>query len=179
MSKKLLLIALNKPPWSKLRILLSDQYANSVFNHHGANTIGDRFDLPKDGHNNYLIKIHEEIHLEGDPNYPCVDYNEAGGYHKCLEEEYSRKLNQYINCTPPWFTNKEELWCKNGLSIELENRFPYLNFMADFFFGQVDTGTYGTMISVSWLGQMLIRPHSKEESLEFDFHIYEWATLNI
>ena len=65
----------------------------------------------------YRIKVLEEIHLEDDPNFPCRKYIYNGEYNQCLEDEYTRQSLDLLNCTPPWMTNNQNLWCKHNLNL--------------------------------------------------------------
>ena len=60
----------------------------------------------------------KEIHLEDDPDYSCRLYY-AGEYDDCLEREYSSQCLQLLNCTPPWITEDEHLWCSDHLNMSL------------------------------------------------------------
>ena len=60
----------------------------------------------------YKVQIMEYNHLENDPNFPCIDYKIRGEYGKCLETEIKKENFKYLNCTPPWMTDWENLWCK-------------------------------------------------------------------
>ena len=44
-------------------------------------------------------------------------FREAGDYDKCLEGEYVSRTMSLLNCTPPWMTEKEELWCGPDLHM--------------------------------------------------------------
>ena len=95
----------------------------------------------KIGSNKYHIKISEEVHLENDPSYPCIDYKRQGEYGECLEKEYLEKLLSMINCTPPWFTKNEDLWCKGKPVFETEQKKEeYTSFMFELSLGQTKPG---------------------------------------
>ena len=65
----------------------------------------------------YKIKIIEHHNLERDPNYPCIDYKIPGDYGNCLEEEILKENSKFVNCTPPWMTDNEDLWCKGHYKL--------------------------------------------------------------
>ena len=77
---------------------------------------------------NYKVKVLEEIHLENDPNFPCRNYGYDGEYNQCLEEEYTRQSLNLLNCTPPWMTDNQNIWCKHQIkaSQEMSNRTWFL-----------------------------------------------------
>ena len=80
--------------------------------------LGDTVVTAKKEKKNYKIKILEDQKLEEDPNYPCIDYDVIGEYSQCLEEEILRQNSYFINCTPPWMTNNQDLWCKGELYFD-------------------------------------------------------------
>ena len=62
--------------FNKIRVLLADPFSASIFTQHVPTTFGDRIKTPEkdtSGMSLYTIKITEEIHLEEDPSYPCID----------------------------------------------------------------------------------------------------------
>ena len=76
----------------------------------------------------YKVKVLEEIHLEDDPHFPCRNYEYDGEYNECLEEEYTRQSLQLLNCTPPWMTDNQDIWCKHQIKVseEMSNRAWFL-----------------------------------------------------
>ena len=64
----------------------------------------------------YRIKIVENIKLEEDPNYPCIDYKIEGEHAECVENEIVEKTLKFMNCTPPWMTSNENSWCNGNLT---------------------------------------------------------------
>ena len=130
--------------YSQFRIIMADQFAFSTFRQHEANTLGDIIALPLEplmGFNNYIVKINQDHHLENDPNYPCIDYKKPGDYDKCLEEEYLSRIRKYVNCTPPWFTENEDLWCKNGINFRTESdQKKFVKILEKIVLARADTG---------------------------------------
>ena len=59
-------------------------------------------DVKEKGYHNYLVKISQLRHVEGNPHFDCKDYSEDHTYGGCIEEEFRRKLVNILNCTPPW-----------------------------------------------------------------------------
>ena len=43
--------------------------------------------------------------------YPCIDYK-IGNYAECVENEMIQKVLSFMNCTPPWMTDNDILWCE-------------------------------------------------------------------
>ena len=74
----------------------------------------------------------EEENLEKDPKYPCIDYKISREYAKCVENEMVRQNSQYLNCTPPWMTDNEDLWCNGTYEWNTtDNGYNYYNFLGD------------------------------------------------
>ena len=104
--------ALNKSD----KVFLAEKLTHSIFDQHKTSTmVGDRIISSDDGLMNYKVLIIEEINLEGDPKNPCYDYKIIGEYEKCVKEEVVRENSKFINCTPPWMTTNEDLWCKGKM----------------------------------------------------------------
>ena len=87
----------------------------------------------------YKIQIMEDIKLEGDPNYPCIDYKIKGEYAKCIEDEILRENFKYLNCTPPWMTENEDIWCKGKYELSESKNAVYKRYLADIGAGLVKT----------------------------------------
>ena len=53
-----------------------------------------------------------------------------------------QQMNSFVNCTPPWMTENENLWCRQEHAQGLRDIDPrhYLGFMNDMISGQVDYG---------------------------------------
>ena len=68
----------------------------------------------------------EEERLESDTDNPCIDYKTNGEYAQCIEDEMVRQYSFYLNCTPPWMTNNEALWCKGRNEMDENLGFKYL-----------------------------------------------------
>ena len=79
---------------------------------------GEHLENGKDGgFEKYRVQFTEETHLEGDPIFECTDYVLPQDYDQCLEAEYVRQTLLLLNCTPPWLTDNQDLWCKDRLNI--------------------------------------------------------------
>ena len=111
--------------FSSFKIFMSDKTTESFFTFHKSKMLGDKINLKADinGFMNYKVEIKEEMHLEDDPNYPCIEYKIEGEYHKCLENEIVSNLFNHINCTPPWMTENQDLWCKGRLKFKSDLSF--------------------------------------------------------
>ena len=72
------------------------------------------------GYIEYKVKIYEEIHLEDDPHFPCRTYSTPGEYDACLEAEYVRQTVDLMDCTPPWMTDSQEVWCRDSVNLTQE-----------------------------------------------------------
>ena len=119
------------------KMILSDPRSSSVFRQHEFNIDGDRMtsrvrDL---GYQEYKVKIKEEIYLEYNPNFLCNNYEVAGEYDACLESEFISRSLELLNCTPPWITDNETLWCHHSLKLD-----QHLSDRANFLFEHVIYG---------------------------------------
>ena len=71
-----------------------------------------------EGFVHYKVKISQEIHLENDPNYDCINYKFPGEYDRCLRNEYTRASVDIIGCAPSWVTKNVSLLCKENELFE-------------------------------------------------------------
>ena len=136
-------ISFKNKTYDSITLLVNDRESHSIFNQHNSKALGDNLQSPsRKGLNNYKLKIHREISLESDPQSNCYDYPEAGDYDKCLEAEIIKQMNNFVNCTPPWMTENENVWCGKEHATDLKNIDPryYLEFMNDLISGQFDHG---------------------------------------
>ena len=103
----------------EFKILLSDQTSSSIFQLHKFNMEGSPLEVSMQdrGYRKYRLKMFEEIHVEADPKFPCRMYQFAGEYDQCLEAEYVRQSQALLSCTPPWMTDRQEVWCPPNLQI--------------------------------------------------------------
>ena len=135
-------IGFSNKSYDSITVLVNDKVSHSTFEQHNSKVLGDNLQSPQGGLNNYKLKIRREISMESDPNSDCLDYHEAGDYDKCLEAEMIKQMRHFVNCTPPWMTENENLWCRQGDAPGLRSIDPrhYLGFMNDMISGQVDHG---------------------------------------
>ena len=108
------------------KIFLADQLTYSYFDQNkdimtGHNLVSG----PVGGQFTYKVNIREEIRLENNPDSPCIDYKIIGKYATCVENEMVRKNSQFMNCTPPWMTENEKLWCKDKIVFEEDKGYEY------------------------------------------------------
>ena len=131
----------NKSESINYKFFMSEKSSFTKFKLHERHMNGDKIYRPQNrllGF--YKIKIFQKIQMENDPNYPCIDYRSHGDYDKCIEDELVKKNFQMLSCTPPWLTNKEELWCNGNVSTELigEEKLRYQYFIRSIVFGVGD-----------------------------------------
>ena len=101
------------------KVFLADQFATSILDQYSTLMLGDKIvTTPEDGFNHFKVKMSEDVKLQGDPNYPCMNYNERGEYSKCVENEMVEENLKYLNCTPPWMTDNANLWCNKTYSFD-------------------------------------------------------------
>ena len=96
-----------------IKLLLFAEKTYSVFQQNSQKIFGDGItaSLGSRGESLYKVEIKQEIYREDDPQYPCIDYQTPGEFDRCLEEENIRLAEEALNCTPPWMTDRKELWC--------------------------------------------------------------------
>ena len=96
-----------------IKLLLFADKTYSVFQQNSQKMFGDAMTarLGSRGENLYKVEIKQEIYRDDDPQYPCIDYQVPGEFDRCLEEENTRRTARTLNCTPPWMTDRKELWC--------------------------------------------------------------------
>ena len=127
--------------FDSFKVFLSNKLTYSYFDLHKKIMLGDHIESGEDGIMNYKITIMEDEKLDDDPKYPCIDYYVAGKYSKCLEDEILRQNFLFLNCTPPWMTENENLWCKGKISFDSDSDFfKYINFMYFVGMSEVDPG---------------------------------------
>lgn len=111
-------------------MFLSDQKSASFFRAQKFATEGPQLtsNHKKLGWITYKIKVLEDIHLENDPNFQCSKYKNNEEYNQCLEDEYVRQSLEIVNCTPPWMTDNQDIWCKHHMntSTEIRDRLRFL-----------------------------------------------------
>ena len=109
---------------------MADQVTSSYFDLHKSNMIGDEIISGSNGAKIYKVKILEDEQLDDDPKFSCINYKVNGEYQKCLEDEILRQNLNIMNCTPPWLTEKEDLWCKGRIKYNsTENWIEYGGFL--------------------------------------------------
>ena len=72
--------------------------------------------------------------------YVCRNYK-LGEYDRCLEDEFSRQFIEIINCTLPWVSDSESLWCSNKIKISAANIGRLNNLIDKILYGKADPGS--------------------------------------
>ena len=93
--------------------------------------LGDKIDSPYNGMRNFKVYLMEDEKLEGDPKYPCIDYSTRGSYTKCLENEIIQQNLHLQNCTPPWMTSNDSIWCTEMYDMDSNATTKYLDFIQE------------------------------------------------
>ena len=122
---------------------MGDQITASFFNQHKVRLLGDKInsDSESEGINIFKIKLIEKDHVEDDPSHPCKSYKVKGEYGDCLANEILTQNLNLINCTPPWMTENEDLWCKGQIYHPTTYSFyHYYNFLEDVTNSESDPG---------------------------------------
>ena len=123
------------------KLLLSDKETSSRFKLHRFNVRGaDLESSDRDGYNKFMIRLHQQNHLEKDRKFPCRSYK-LGEYDRCLEEEYSRQFIEIINCTLPWVSDRQPLWCSNNLNVSASKLGKLNNLIDKILYGKADQGS--------------------------------------
>ena len=96
------------------RVFLVDPLISTILDQYNPNMLNEKIFTASNinGRKIYKIQIKEYIHLESNPKFPCKDYLIKGEYANCVDRAIIKENQKYINCTPPWMTNNENLWCK-------------------------------------------------------------------
>ena len=137
-------IQIASPNNGSFKLFMADQLTASYFDGQKTVMLGDKIVSGDNGIANYKVKIFEETRLEveGDSQTRCIDYKIRGEYARCMENEILRQNSQFLNCTPPWMTYNEDLWCKGSFKLDsLSTVRNYAYFLAQISFSTVDPGT--------------------------------------
>ena len=123
------------------KLLLSDKETSSRFKRHRFNVRGASLhSSERGGYNKFMIRLHQQKHLEEDRKFPCRNYK-LGEYEDCLEEEYSRQFIEIINCTLPWVNEKQSLWCSNNRNISASEMGRLNNLIDRILYGKANQGS--------------------------------------
>ena len=121
-------------------VFMADQLTSSYFDLHKTIMIGDEIISAK-GANIYKVKILEDVKLDDDPQYSCIDYKVKGEYQKCITDEILMQNLNIMNCTPPWLTEREDLWCKGKIKYDSEEHLiDFGGFLAGLTISEYDPG---------------------------------------
>ena len=127
--------------YGSFKMFMADRLTHSYFDLHNT-MLGDQIVSGADGIIEYKVQIKEEENLEDDPENPCINYSIVGEYAECLEKELVKQNSKYLNCTPPWMTDKKHLWCDFQLnsSKSTEEILEYVYFLNDIRASEVNPG---------------------------------------
>ena len=131
----------NSSSMGSFKVFMSDQMTASMFDKHKTIMLGDK--ITASTHNGiveYKVKILSEENLEGDPKYPCSDYKIKGEYAICRENEMIKQHSHFLNCTPPWMTENENLWCNGEYELLQGDRLNYIRFLDDIIKSEANSG---------------------------------------
>ena len=122
------------------QVYLTDPLTTTILDQNKVVMMGDRIVSSNQGYMRYGVQIMEEDRLEGVPKYPCINYKKDA-YSKCLEKELVRQTFQFLNCTPPWMTENEDLWCKEKIKFEsASSKLKFKNLLAGIIDSNYDNG---------------------------------------
>ena len=123
------------------KVMLAHQVTASIYNLHKGIMLGDKIVSSTNGFRHFKVRIKEEKNMPEDPNYPCIDYRVQGEFSKCFETEMTKQNSKFLNCTPHWMTDNENIWCKGKHRIDANLTFSYyLVFLNDIEEGEANPG---------------------------------------
>ena len=123
------------------QVSMAEKLTASFFDQHKTIMIGDKILSNLFGVVNYKVKILEDNNLEDDPKHGCIYYKIQGEYADCLEREIVRQNLKYLNCTPPWMTDDENLWCKGKYNFKSsQTSMNFLDFVNEISVSEANPG---------------------------------------
>lgn len=130
---------LKNKSFDSFKIIMADQ-AISYFHQHKIEMMGDVIVPNPQGVNIYQISLIEKEYIEKDPKYPCLNYKQNFEYRECIEQEILRQSLKLLNCTPPWITDNEDLWCIRGIDYKSSAQYnDFYNFVEEVTNSQANT----------------------------------------
>ena len=87
------------------------------------------------GYTIFNIRIYEHLRLDDDPKIQCKNYMKPKDYaevvwsicnvlqyfhFQCLDEDFKDQVMNALNCSPPYITDKKDLWCKESMNMSLD-----------------------------------------------------------
>ena len=107
------------------KILLSNRESATFFIQEKFNIEGSFLEASNNppGYSLYRLKVRELHNLEEDPLFQCRNYPQPGDYDSCLERNFVLQVRNIANCTPPWLTDRQELWCPPRLNLSQQATF--------------------------------------------------------
>ena len=128
-------------PFESLKVFMADQLTSSFYDLHKRYVLDDDLVSSSNGIMNYKVKVLEIENLQGDPENLCINYMSKDVYGKCLETEILKQNSKFLNCSPPWMTDKEDHWCKGNYQFEsYESYSNYLAFLNEIGISDMDPG---------------------------------------
>ena len=119
------------------KVFMADNLAASYFDQQKY-MLGDKIVSSRNSMKLYKINVLEENKLENDPKNPCNIYNIKGEYAECIENEIIQQNLNFLNCTPPWMTEKEDMWCRGKVNEPADYKFR--DFVDDIQTGEANYG---------------------------------------
>ena len=124
-----------------IRMFLSNRQESNYFHIKSFNMLHDQLKALKSqlGYIQYDLEVHENQYLEDNRDFQCKNYK-PGEYNSCLSHQYIEQQLLILNCTPPWMTTKEDLWCQHltGLDQKKMERFDF--FLSELILGRDKKG---------------------------------------
>ena len=114
----------------------NDFHINS-FNMHHDQLMASKLEL---GYMQYDLEIHENLFLENNDDFQCKYYKHNGDYNSCLSKEYLSQQLSILNCTPPWLTTSEDLWCPSLMKLDQRVAKRLYFFLSELTHGRADKG---------------------------------------
>ena len=141
LSKTSAVLSMHFAAAGSFKMFLADQLAYSYFDQNKDIMTGHNLVSGPAGEEfTYKVNIREEIRLENNPDSPCVDYKIIGEYATCVENEMVRKNSHFMNCTPPWMTENEKLWCKDKMVFEEDKGYEYITTLTQIMTSEASKG---------------------------------------
>ena len=106
------------------KILLSNRESATFFIQQKFNIEGSFLEASNNptGYYLYRLRLTEQYNLEDDPLLRCRQYPQLGDFDSCLERSYILQTSNIANCSPPWLTARQELWCPPLITLSPDQR---------------------------------------------------------
>ena len=137
---------------SSFQLFMQDQLTSSYFDQNKEIMLGDSIISVQDSIVIYKVKIKEDVNIENDPQFPCIDYKNTGDYAKCVENEVVKQNSRFLNCTPPWMSNVQDLWCKECVTFDSRDLYSnYITFLDEIMVSGGDYRGCGSRYFNKWI----------------------------